>query len=171
LAPENQFISSFRFVTSEASVWPESYACTAVDSENGALKVWRKHDVAPLASAVASGCAVPGIFPPISIHGRKWMDGGMRSTTNIDCAVGHQLVLVLAVLGTGPMAAFTQACIERETRLIERAGGRVELIEPDVVALATFGSNPKNASNSSEIVLAAIAQGRSEAARLRTFWK
>jgi len=50
-------------------------------------------------SAVASNCAVPGLFPPITIHGRRYMDGGIRSVTNADLAQGSERVLVVSVIG------------------------------------------------------------------------
>ena len=40
---------------------------------------------------------MPGVFPPVTINGRRYMDGGMRSTTNADLAEGYERVLVVPV--------------------------------------------------------------------------
>jgi NTE family protein len=169
--PEDQFTPRFSVLSADGGEWPERYACTAVDAENGAFKIWRKGDAVPLVSAVASSCAVPGIRPTISIQGRKWMDGGMRSATNIDCAAGYKRVLVLAVVPGEAAAAFMGPRIARERAVVERAGGRVEIVTPDTAAAETFGINLMNESNRAEVTNAGIAQGRREAERLRTFWE
>ena len=70
--------------------WPKRFACTAVDATSGEFKVWREEDGVDLARAIASSCSVPGIYPAIAINDRMWMDGGMRSGTNVDVAAGHE---------------------------------------------------------------------------------
>ena len=49
-----------------------------------------------LVDAVAASCAVPGAWPPVTIAGRRYMDGGIGSTINLhladDCAVAVVLV-------------------------------------------------------------------------------
>ena len=83
------FIGGFGRQLAQASdgAWPgRGYACTAVDCETGEFVVWNAEAGVPLSRAVASSCAVPGVFPPITLNGRKYMDGGMRSATNADLA-------------------------------------------------------------------------------------
>jgi len=55
-----------------------------VDVHDGSPKIFSKDSGVGLARAVASSCAVPGIFPPVTIDGHRYMDGGMRSLTNAD---------------------------------------------------------------------------------------
>jgi NTE family protein len=86
--PEESFIAGFGRTLGQAE-WPtRAFTCTAVDTADGTFVVWNNESRVPLAHAVASSCAVPGIFPPITINGRRYMDGGMRSATNIDLARG-----------------------------------------------------------------------------------
>ena len=40
--------------------------------------------VAGLVDAVAASCAVPGVWPPVTIGGRRYVDGGVRSSDNAD---------------------------------------------------------------------------------------
>ena len=69
--------------------WPSrGYACTAVDAETGEFVVWNADSKVGLARAVASSCSVPGVYPPITINGRRYIDGGMRSGSNADLATG-----------------------------------------------------------------------------------
>ena len=95
--PEAQFVESFRYLDGES--WPRRYACTAVDAETGAFIVWDAGNQAELPRAVASSCAVPGVFPPITIDGRRYIDGGMRSGTNADLAEGNDRVLIVSLMG------------------------------------------------------------------------
>jgi len=129
LVTEDQFVAIMSGAATRDGAWPDRFACTAVDTADGAFKVWRKGDAVPLPRGVASSCAVPGIYPPISIRGRRWMDGGMRSATCLDLAAGYRRVICLAVVP--PMAkSFMSGPLEREQHKVELEGGVVELILP-----------------------------------------
>ena len=53
----------------------------------------------PLTDAVVASCAVPGIWPPVTIGGRRYMDGGVRSSDNADLAAGAARIVVVSPLG------------------------------------------------------------------------
>jgi NTE family protein len=77
--------------------WPERrLLITAVDTETGAGRAFDRGSGAPLLDAVAASCAFPLVSPPISIKGRRYMDGGMLSTANANLAAGCERVVVLA---------------------------------------------------------------------------
>ena len=38
--------------------------------------------------AVAASCAIPGFYHPVEIGGRRYVDGGVRSTSNLDVLAG-----------------------------------------------------------------------------------
>jgi len=162
---EASFVRSFGRLA-EAD-WPAGgYACTAVDAYSGEFRLWDARAGVPLGRAVASSCAVPGIFPPITIEGARYMDGGMRSPTNADLARGYDEVIVVAV--TGPMA--TQAVrrrLEAEIATLREDGARVTLLTPDEPSIAAFGPNLMDAARRRPAAEAGFAQGRAEAARLR----
>src|SRR6478752_1454482 len=82
--------------------WPERpFAVTAVDAETGEFRTFDRSSGVPLVSAVAASCAVPGVYPPVSIGGRRYIDGGMRSAANADLAKGYDRLVVLAPIPRG----------------------------------------------------------------------
>jgi predicted acylesterase/phospholipase RssA len=51
----------------------------------------------PISTAVAASGALPMIYEPVRIDGREFIDGGIRSTTNIDVAVEHGAKFIVVV--------------------------------------------------------------------------
>ena len=51
----------------------------------------------PISKAVAASGALPGIYEPVEIAGREFIDGGILSTTNVDVAVerGAKFIIVI----------------------------------------------------------------------------
>ena len=49
-----------------------------------------------LERAVASSAAIPGVWPPITIMGQRYIDGGVRSMLNADLATGCDIVVVVS---------------------------------------------------------------------------
>lgn len=165
---EEVFLSGFGALNDEQP-WPETYACTTVDALTGEFLLWSKDTAAPLGRGVASSCSVPGIFPPITIDGRRYIDGGMRSGTNADMAKDHGKVLIIAVMPPA-FAAMMQPGIDREMDVIHAHGGEVALIVPDAACGEAFGANLMDSSNREAIARAGFAQGQAEAARVGAFW-
>ena len=169
--PEERFIEGFRYLAGEG--WPRGFTCTAVDAESGAFVSWDESARVDLAAAVASSCAVPGLFPPITIKGRRYIDGGMRSGTNADLAKGHDKVLVLTLMGgrRGPagdpaaaerMARFRRGA-DAELSLLRESGSSVETLGPDAEAAAIMGMDLMNPALASDAAQAGRRQGRAEA--------
>ena len=54
-------------------------------------------DDVPIARAVAASTALPMVYKPVEIRGHQLIDGGIRSTTNVDVAVerGAEFVIVV----------------------------------------------------------------------------
>ncbi|MBS0410423.1 MAG: patatin-like phospholipase family protein [Proteobacteria bacterium] len=171
---EETFLSGFGRQLAQAGdgVWPgRGYACTAVDTVSGDFVVWNAASGVNLSRAVASSCSVPGVFPAITINGRRYMDGGMRSGTNADLAKGHARTVVIAVrLAAGEFGDRMMAPVRRELSLLEEAGGQAHLIVPDEASTAAFGMNLMNPRNRPAAAKAGLDQGRALAASLRDFW-
>lgn len=173
---EKEFIAGFgrSFSGLTADFWPErSYACTAVDAADGSFVLWNKDSKVGLLDAVASSCAVPGVFPPITIRGRRYMDGGMRSPTNADAAKGYDLVAVIALRGAAidpTIAEGFQRALDRELDILRGSGARVELIVPDPASVETFGMNMMDPTRRKGAATAGVAQGKASADHLREFW-
>jgi len=66
------------------------------DAESGAARILTGDSEGPLGVAVAASCAVPGIWPPVTIGDRRYVDGGIRSSTNADLAAEHDGVDIVA---------------------------------------------------------------------------
>ena len=118
--------------------WPEAkLQITAVDAESGEFTVFDAASGVALVDAVAASCAVPGIWPPVTIDGRRYVDGGIRSPANADLAAASERVVVLAPLarGLGPDS------LGRQVRRLREQGVQVAVVTPDKAALRTFGRN------------------------------
>ena len=117
--------------------WPErDLRITAVDTESGEFTVFTRESDVDLVSAVAASCAVPTVWPPVEIAGRTYMDGGMRSTANIDVADGADRVVVLAPL---PRSFSKRTSMQAQ---MEKVAPRAwSVVTPDPEALAAFGRN------------------------------
>jgi NTE family protein len=104
--------------------------------------------------AVAASCAVPGYFKPVTIGGRRYVDGGLRSFTNMDLIVGSglDLVIVSAPMSQAPgwpvvsvdtlLRQSLSARLRREVAALRRAGVPVVTIEPDREVVRAMGLNP-----------------------------
>jgi NTE family protein len=156
------------------NAWPgRPYACTAVDAADGSFVVWDQQAGVGLARAVASSCSVPGIFPPITIRGRRYIDGGMRSATNADVAKGYDKVLVMAVtvrVADPVMAERFSKPLEREIEILRESNSQVQVIMPDAASLDAFGMNLMDRSRRPAAAKTGVSQGRSEAVRIRSLW-
>lgn len=155
--------------------WPaKGFACTSIDAANGSFRVWNKDDGIGLARAVASSCAVPGIYPPISFHGQRYFDGGIRSATNADLAKGYDTVIVVAV-SPRSMPSFIgdvfRQRFEAELQSLRDGGSRVDVIVPDEESSTAFGINLMDASRRRPSAQAGLRQGRLEAPRIVETWR
>jgi NTE family protein len=172
--PEDQFVASFRYL--KGAPWPARFSCTAVDALSGEFAVWDADAGVELDRAVASSCAVPGLFAPITIKGRRYIDGGFRSGTNADLATGHDRVLIISVLGaiaaTGAqetrLTPFGQ--LDSEIAALTEGGSVVEVIAADEAGAQVMGVNLMDRSLIPAAVEEGIRQGESEASRVREFW-
>ncbi len=153
--------------------WPApNLAIAAVGTAAGEVRLLRHDDGVTPARAVAASAAVPGIFPPVQIDGRGYMDGGTRSTTNADLALGHRRVLLLVdhpplADGEGPL---TRACIDREVATLRASGAQVEVVEPDAAALQAIGARAFDPAGMKGAARAGRSQGEREAARIAALW-
>jgi NTE family protein len=166
---EEQFLASFGSIAKPGEKWPHGFACTTVDAEDGSFHLWQEASGVELGAAIASSCSVPGIFPPITIHGRRYIDGGMRSGTSFDLGKGYARVLCVAVMGN-LASDMMRARIDGEIAALTASGAKVELIVPDPNCREAFGANLMDGSRRADVALAGVVQGRGEAERIAAFW-
>ena len=77
--------------------WPDrDLRVTAVEAESGEFVVFDRDSGVDIVHAVAASCAVPLVWPAVTIDGLHYVDGGMRSNANVDLARGAEAVVVIA---------------------------------------------------------------------------
>ena len=146
----------------------------ACDYASGRRIAFGRADAPPaeLADAVAASCAIPGFYHPVTIAGRRYVDGGMWSTSNLDLLRARDLDLVICLNPTSslhPTRAWNP--IERGAELLRRASGRrlgsearklrgtgteLVLIQPLAEDLAAMGPNLMSRRNRNPVIQTAI---------------
>ncbi len=147
-----------RFVPGD---WPahESFWAVACDYSTG-RRVAFGQDAAPPArvgEAVAASCAIPAFYHPVKIGGRRYVDGGIHSVSNLDLLAGRGLDLVLCLnpmSSRAPIEARSPAArlaanvrgsagrrLGSEARTLRDEGVEVLLIQPSGADLAVMGLN------------------------------
>src|SRR5688572_3360833 len=155
-----------RFEEDLPAEWPDRklYIC-AVDLYSGE-RIAFGHPAAPEASlpeAVLASTSIPGIFPPVRIDGRQYVDGGVASATSLDLATdnGCELILCIAPLGyrqDGLVSArdpkmwsamFVRSLfarsLRREVNSARERGSHVLVVRPWVSNLKLHGTNSMRA--------------------------
>jgi NTE family protein len=140
--------------------WPVTPTrLTAVDCVSGELAVFDASSGVSLVDAVAASSAVPGIWPPVTIGGRRYMDGGVRSADNADLAAGAARIIVISPLGLeSPLP--TPLPLREVLAGLREGGASVTLISPDEVSAAAIGTNALDPATRVPAATAGRAQGR-----------
>ena len=123
---------------------------------------------AELADAVAASCAIPGFYRPVRIAGRNYVDGGVRSASNLDLLAREELDLVICLNPTSTRDrvgnaglpdriadAFRSASGRRlghEAKRVREAGKDVVLIQPTADDLAVMGRNLMSGRRRNEVI-------------------
>ena len=150
--------------------WPaRDFACAAVDAGDGGFQIWNAASGVDLLPAVASSCAVPGLFPPVPLQGRRYMDGGARSASNADLAAGYDIVVVVSVQPPGAPQWMAKR-LDEEVESLKSGDSTVVVATPDDDAGAAFGGNLMDVSRDAAVARAGLAQGLSQAAILKQIW-
>ena len=164
--------------------WAEGRTWIAtVDYDTGQHVLFGQDGAPPAAlpEAVVASCSIPGWYEPAVIGGRRYVDGGVRSTTSLSVLRGTDAsdIYVLA-----PMAStetdlplqphlrmerrvrqvITRAVI-RQARELAREGKRVTLLTPGPRDLAVMGINlmdPRRREGVLELSLRTTADALSE---------
>jgi NTE family protein len=157
--------------------WPNQFRATTVNARTGQLQIWDASSGAPLERAIAASTAAPGIWPPITINGERYIDGGMRSMLNADLAIGSDIVIAVSCfpltdkVGT-PFFTTLNAAMLAELDAVRGSGATLTVIEPhsEFLMLTKHGT----AMMDSNLVPEAYRLGRvtavGEAASVRRVW-
>jgi NTE family protein len=145
---------------SGVSAWPTRETwIVAVDYERGRRVVFGRPGApaASLTEAVVASCSIPGWYEPKVIDGRRYVDGGVRSSTSLDLVARTDLdeVYVLAPLASyvldRPCNLATRlervvrrvltAGLDGEVEKVRAAGLRVTVLTPGAEDLTAMGAN------------------------------
>ena len=139
-----------------------------MDARTGQFAVFDSAGDASLVDAVGASCAVPGIWPPVTIGERRFMDGGMRTIANADLAHRYQRVVIVAPVAAG--IGF-MASPRRQAAALTAAGARVALVRPDRAAVRAIGLNVLDVSRRAAAARAGRAQAAAQAPAVRAVWQ
>jgi len=143
----------------------------AVDRANGRRVVFGEPSSpdATVGQAVEASCAVPGIFRPITIGARTYVDGGVWSPTNLDLVPDPRGAKVLCLTPTGgigavrsmtfPWRAVSRSATTIELAVLKRRGADVRVIAPDRASARAMGEDLMNPRRSDRALAAGYRQG------------
>jgi NTE family protein len=125
-----------------------------------------------LGDAVAASCAIPGFYHPVEIAQRRYVDGGLWSTSNLDILRAAELDLVICLNPTSslhPTRAWSPAArlsdavrrqsgrrLGSEAKRIRAAGTELVLIQPTDEDHAVMGRNLMSRRNRNPVIQTAI---------------
>jgi NTE family protein len=123
--------------------------------------------------AVAASCAIPAFYEPVRIGGRRYVDGGIHSHSNLDLLAGAGLdtVICLNPMSSGAWVSGggireriiasrrrrSAAILEGELSTLRATGTRVLVLEPAFADLAAMGTNMMARDRRAEVIDAARA--------------
>lgn len=134
------------------------------DYDSGRREVFHPgtDDAPSLAEAVVASCSVPGLFPPVTIADRRYVDGAVGSSTNADLLLdqGVDTAVVVAPMAANsldrPLSPVTHAerllrrrvtsRLTAEVAQLEEAGISTTVLAPTAEDLAAIGVNMLNCS-------------------------
>lgn len=155
------FADALRSIT--GTDWPTDplwiCACRARDGER---VVFGRDSDAPavdVPTAVAASCAIPGYFAPVAVDGSRFVDGGVRSPTNLDVLAGEPLDLAIVV---SPMSVARRSFgspdvmirrmfrlrLAQEARRVRAAGTPVVAFQPGSAEVRALGVNAMDPNRS-----------------------
>lgn len=170
---EQEWIETFR-TSLPSPGWPERrLLITGVDVTSGEFVVWDSTSGVKLELAIAASCSVPGILPPVSIDGHRYMDGGVRSVSNADLAKGYGRVVVIAPSGSAdnPFDHNTRLQLEEETQTLRDGGSTVAVVLPDAAALVASGPNRMDTAFVRPAAEAGLRQAKNVGDQIRAVWQ
>lgn len=110
------------------------FAAVATELETGQRMVFRHGDTG---AAVRASCSVPGVFEPVAIGGRHYVDGGVVSPVPVDAAreLGADFVIAVDISSRsdGTLPEDMVGIVERSVVIMGQHLGAQELARADVV--------------------------------------
>ena len=151
--------------------WPDhpSFWAVAADYATGRRVPFGRPGApkAKIAEAVAASCAIPSFYFPVSIHGRRYVDGGVCSPSNVDLLAdkGLDLIVCLNPMSSmaqatggsagdrvgGLMRALTRKRLDHELAKVAAGGTEVLCLEPTRADVRVMGLNMMSSARRFEV--------------------
>ena len=167
--------------------WPDhpGFRAIAADYRTGRRVQFGDPDASParVGQAVAASCAIPAFYHPVKIGGRRYVDGGLCSMSNLDLLRGRELDLVVCLNPTSSratvpirtpadaMGAWMRGQSGRrlghEARRLREEGTEVVLLQPTRRDLQVMGPNLMSRERRVEVGETAVRTTAVELRRLR----
>jgi NTE family protein len=146
--------------------WPDRpLLVTAIDAETGERVVFDRRAGVGLVDAVAASCAVPGVWPCVTIGSRRYMDGGIGSSANLDAVRDTEAIVMLAPTAEPGLSPFGGSLADEAAA----HDGTVFGVFADKASLRAFGPNPLDPACRAPSATAGRDQGRRSAAEVAAF--
>jgi NTE family protein len=147
-----------------------SYWAVACNYQSGKRTVFGREDApkADLADAVAASCAIPGVYRPVEIRGRRYVDGGVCSASNLDLLATSDVDLVICLnplsswhrsRSVNPLDGLAQLArsangrrLGHEAKKVRAQGKEVVLIQPAAEDLELRGLNLMDPSRRQRVI-------------------
>ena len=155
------------------ATWDGRLAIAAVELDSGRRIIFGRPGApqASVGTAVEASCAIPGVFRPVSVDRRRYVDGGVWSPTNMDGAEVSRGSEVLCLNPTGSLRSsggvpfgalgvISRSIARLEALALERRGAQVTVVAPDAGAASAMGANLMDGGRRSRVSAAGLAQGR-----------
>ena len=146
--------------------WPDRVLrISAIDTATGELVAFDRTSGVGLVDAVAASCAVPAVWPPVTIGEHRYMDGGVGSSVNMALADDCDVAVVLVPSSRSTPSPFGGGAAEE----VDTFGGSAFGVFADDESIAAFGPNPLDPACRKPSALAGREQGRRIAAAVTDF--
>jgi NTE family protein len=167
--------------------WPDhqNYWAVAADYATGKRVAFGRRGApgAHVSRAVAASCAIPAFYHPVSINGRRYIDGGICSPSNLDLVHDEHLDLVIClnpmsslaqISGGSPgdrVAALMRAAagrrLGREARKLRDSGTKVLMLQPGADDVKVMGFNMMSGKRRVQVAQTAVKSTALALRRLR----
>ena len=146
--------------------WPDRVLrISAIDAATGELITFDSNTGVGLVDAVAASCAVPGVWPPVTIGDRRYMDGGVGSSVNMALAHDCDAAVVLVPSGRTAPSPFGGGAAQE----VDAFAGATLGVFADDESIDAFGADPLDPARREPSALAGREQGRRIAAAVTDF--
>ncbi len=142
------------------SHWVDGHTwVAAMDYDSGRHVLFGRQGAphASLPDAVVASCSIPGWYSPVVIGGRRYVDGGIRSSTSLRALSGtnvHEVYVLAPMASTEPdhplqphlrierrLRQLLTHLLVRQAKALRAEGKRVTIVTPGPRDLAVMGAN------------------------------